>query len=467
MINIYNSLTGKKEEFKPLEDMKVKMYACGITVSKPAHIGHAYQAIVFDMIVKYFTYCCYDVFYVRNYTDVDDKIIEMANTLGENPITYAQNLIKKTDDEMEHIGVKYPNIFAKVTDHIPDIISFIEKLIEKGFAYITDDGDVYYEVSKFPAYGKLSNNTIDNTLDGVRKKNEDNKRSANDFALWKKAKEGEIFWDSPWGKGRPGWHIECSTMSIKYLGETFDIHGGGRDLKFPHHENEIAQSEAMTGKKFANYWVHNGLVKINGEKMSKSLNNTILLSDLIKEFDTEVIRMALLNNIYSSDINVTDDLFTTIEKQLYGFYKTLNITNTFKGDLTKTNELLAKLKSDFENSMNDNFNTACAISLLFPLFNTINENINNYDLLVVLEELKKLYYPLGIFQTKPVDFINKMKNKYLNNITVEEINNAIAKRMEAKQNKDYLLADSIRHNLELKGIILEDRRDGTIWDINI
>lgn len=466
MINVYNSLNNKKEEFKPLNDGKITMYACGITVSKPAHIGHAYQAVVFDMIVKYFEYRGYDVKYVRNYTDVDDKIIACANEKGISPLKYAEELIEETDKEMKALGVKDPYIFAKVTEHIDDIIVFISKLIEKGYAYVTENGDVFFEVSKFKSYGKLSNNVVENNLVAVRKKLEDNKKNNEDFALWKSAKEGEIFWDSPWGKGRPGWHIECSTMSIKYLGETLDIHGGGRDLKFPHHENEIAQSEALTGKTFANYWIHNGLVKINGEKMSKSLNNSILLKDLLEEYDKEVIRMLLLNNSYQSDLNIMDGMFNNVEKHLYGFYQTLLKLNNIE-DKTKSKELISKLDNDFVKAMDDNFNTPIVISYLFDIFNEINKNINEYDYETIMNGLSKIYYSIGIFQTEPQEFVNNLRKKYMKDITVEYIEEKINQRKTAKENKNFEEADNIRKELEEKNIQLKDTREGTIWDIII
>ena len=271
-LRIYNVLNRKKEEFEPIESGKVRMYACGITASGEAHVGHAYQAIVFDIIRKYLEYLGYKVTYVRNYTDVDDKIILKARKLGVNPTKYANDIMKSIDQDLAIIGVDRPSIQSKATECIEDMIEFIQKLIEKGYAYSTKEGNVFFEVSKFKDYGKLSHQDLDEQLIAVRKELEPGKQNEKDFALWKNAKDDEIWWDSPWGKGRPGWHIECSTMSMKYLGETIDIHGGGRDLVFPHHENEIAQSEALTGKQFSNYWIHNGLIKVNGQKMRKLLS---------------------------------------------------------------------------------------------------------------------------------------------------------------------------------------------------
>ena len=316
MLKIYNVLTGKKEEFKTIEEGKVKMYACGITVSDNAHIGHAYQAAIFDTIRKYLEYVGYDVTYVRNYTDVDDKIIINARQKGVNPLAYAEQYIEKTEEELKALNIARPTIQSRATECIDDMIHIISKLIEKGHAYSTPEGNVYFKVDSFANYGAFSHRTVEEQLDGVRKEVEPGKQDSRDFALWKAAGDDEIYWESPWGKGRPGWHIECSAMSIKYLGETLDIHGGGKDLKFPHHENEIAQSEAVTGKKFANFWIHNGLVKINGQKMSKSLGNGILIQELIEKYNPDVIKMTLLQNNYRSDINIMDGMFEQNEKNI-------------------------------------------------------------------------------------------------------------------------------------------------------
>ena len=324
-LKVYNVLTRKKEEFVPQEENKVKMYACGITVSDNAHIGHAYQAVVFDVIRKYLRYKGYDVTYVRNYTDVDDKIIINARNVGMNPIDYAEKFIEKTNKELEELNVEEPTIQARATESIEDMVKFVQELVDKDYAYVAFDGSVYFRVSKFKDYGKFSNRLIDESLVGVRKDIEPGKEDDRDFAIWKSAGDDEIFWDTPWGKGRPGWHIECSTMSRKFLGDTLDIHGGGRDLLFPHHENEIAQSEALTGKRFSNYWLHNGLVKVNGQKMSKSLGNGILLEDLLKEYNSDVIKITLLQNQYRSDINVIDGIFDQYEGKVYSIYKLIKL----------------------------------------------------------------------------------------------------------------------------------------------
>ena len=279
-MKIYNSLTKRKEEFIPLEGNKVKMYACGITVSGEAHIGHAYQALIYDIMRKYLKKLGYDVTYARNYTDVDDKIIAKSHETGIPADEYAEKMIENINAAMDRFHVDDPDVWLKATENIQNIIDFVSALIEKGHAYATKNGDVYFDVASYPAYGQLSNRNIEDALDGVRVDNDEEKKNAYDFALWKSAKPGEICWDSPWGKGRPGWHIECSAMNRTAFGDQIDIHGGGRDLIFPHHENEIAQTEALTGKQFVKYWTHNGLIKVNGQKMSKSLGNRLLLNDL-------------------------------------------------------------------------------------------------------------------------------------------------------------------------------------------
>ncbi len=307
-MRIYNTRTRRKEEFIPLEEGKVKMYACGITVSGEAHVGHGYQALVYDVMRKYLEKKGYDVVYARNYTDVDDKIIARSAETGIPADVYAREMIKKIDGVMREMDVDDPTLWLKATENIGNIIDFIEKLIASGHAYAADNGDVYFEVSSFKNYGCLSNRSVEDMLDGVRVENNEDKRSPADFALWKAAKEGEISWDSPWGKGRPGWHIECSVMNYTAFGDQIDIHGGGRDLIFPHHENEIAQTESITGKRFSTFWTHNGLIKVNGQKMSKSLGNSLLLEDLLKKYTNEAIKFALLQNNYRNDINITDDV---------------------------------------------------------------------------------------------------------------------------------------------------------------
>lgn len=474
-LKINNTLTGHKEEFKSIEKDKVKMYACGITVSGDAHIGHAYQAVIFDMIRKYLEYSGYSVKYVRNYTDVDDKIIINARKKGVDPLEYAQHYIDKTNKELKLLGVEEPTIQARATECIPDMIEFISKLIDKGHAYATDDGNVYFDVTSFKNYGEFSNKKLDELLSGVRKELEPGKKDERDFALWKKAGNDEIYWDSPWGKGRPGWHIECSTMSMKFLGETLDIHGGGRDLKFPHHENEIAQSEALTGKRFSNYWIHNGLVKINGQKMSKSLGNGILLEDLLKEYDSDVIKMTLLRNKYSSDLNVVPGMFEETEKRVYIIYRILNFTNNFSGELQPNRESLIykEIVKDFNISMSDDFNASICLSKLISRLGTLINMMTNkkemQSLVDAVAAIKDTYTVLGLFTKQPLLVIENIKNKYLskNNITEEQIIDLIEKRKKLKNEGNYLESDKIREKLQEKGIEIRDTREGVTWDVVI
>ncbi len=470
-LKVYNVLTKKREEFIPQKKKQVKMYACGITVSDNAHIGHAFQAIVFDMIRRYFEFNDYRVMYVRNYTDVDDKIIAKARDLKQDPRVFAENLIYKTDEELALLDVKPPTVLARATECIDEMVTFIEKLIKKGYAYATDNGDVYFAVEKFANYGKFSNRTLDKNVAGVRKEIEAGKKSEHDFALWKNAGDDEIYWDSPWGKGRPGWHIECSAMSMKYLGETLDIHGGGEDLLFPHHENEIAQTEALTGKKFARFWIHNGLVNINGQKMSKSLGNVILLEDLLKEYNRDVIRMTLLQSNYRSDVNIVSGAFKQTEKKIYHFYQLMRKIEQV-GELDNDHEMLKKIRTDFKKAMDNDFNTPVALANLINYMSEIEKMLaeNQFvGLINIKEEIIKNYYVLGILQQEPILVINEIKHKYLekNQITEKEVQEIIAKRKIAKENGDYREADDLRNQLLKKGVTLQDTKEKTNWDIEI
>ena len=456
-MKIYNSLTRTKEEFKPLKDGEVKMYACGITVSGEAHIGHAIQAMVFDIIRKYLEKKGYKVTYARNYTDVDDKIIANALKLGVNPLDFAKANIIKIDEEMDKLGVEKATLTLKATETIPQIIEFISKLIKKGYAYTTKEGDVYYDVEKFKDYGKLSNRNLEDAKNGVRVELLENKHSPLDFALWKSAKPEEIYWESPWGKGRPGWHIECSAMNYYNLGEQIDIHGGGRDLIFPHHENEIAQTEALTGKQFAKYWIHNGLVKINGQKMSKSLGNGITLKDLLNKYDNEVIRFALLQTNYKNDINIVDGLFDEAEKQLYNFYVTIkNVEKTYKSDKVNSN-----IDKEFNECMDDDFNTSKAISNLFGYFKQINNKLKNDDETCIedVNAIKQTYSLLGLFKHNADDFICEIDNKNNSKIPDEVINLA-QERWLAKQSKDFSKADELRNKITELGYTIKDSKEG-------
>ena len=472
-LKVYNVLTRKKEEFIPLNGKNVNMYACGITVSGNAHIGHAYQAIIFDMIRKYLEFKDYKVKYVRNYTDVDDKIILKARELKMDPKEYAKELIIKTNSELDALGVDRPDVMSNATDCIQDMIEFISKLIETNHAYSTKDGNVFFRVSSFPNYGNFSNRVIDESLVGVRKEIEPGKEDDKDFALWKTAKDDEIFWDSPWGKGRPGWHIECSTMSMKFLGETLDIHGGGKDLLFPHHENEIAQSESLTGKQFSKYWIHNGLVKVNGQKMSKSLNNGILLEDLIKKYNKDVTRMTLLQNNYRSDLNIMDGIFESNEKNIYHIYNLFKTINLNALDLTvnSSSDIYKKVTDEFIEAMDNDFNTSLAIANIFNYASEISQKINKSSekqyLLDMMGAIKNTYKVLGMFNQDPQSVIDEINKKYmeLHNTNEKEIVSLIEKRNDFKKSGDYESADKIRNELQSKGIEIKDTREGTIWEV--
>ncbi len=455
-LKIYNSLTKQKEEFQPINDNKVKMYACGITVSGEAHIGHAIQAMIFDIIRKYLEKKGYDVTYARNYTDVDDKIINNANKLGVNPMDFAKENMAKIENEMSRLCVHSATMTLKATEHIERIIEFVSKLIDKGFAYPTDNGDVYFAVESFGGYGKLSNRNLEDAMSGVRIETEENKKNPLDFALWKSAKPNEISWDSPWGKGRPGWHIECSVMNYYNLGEQIDIHGGGRDLIFPHHENEIAQTEALTGKTFAKYWIHNGLVKINGQKMSKSLNNSIYLKDLLDKYDNEVIRFALLQTNYKNDINITDNIFEEALSHMKCFYETLAKVDKLGRNTDTINDNIDK---EFDEAMDDDFNTAKAIANLFGYFKTINSKLASGDMSAISDAkaIRETYALLGLFKYSPDEFLSKITKE--DNIP-ENIKDLAEKRWQAKQNKDWATADTLRQELFNLGYTIKDNKEG-------
>lgn len=479
-MKIYNSLTKKKEEFVPIEKDNVKMYACGITVYDDSHIGHARASVTYDMVCCYLRFLGYKVKYVRNYTDVDDKIIARANALNMNALDYSEDRIKAAEDVFKKLGADFPDVKCKASENIENIIDFVSKLIEKGYAYPTEKGDVYYSVKKFKDYGKLSNINTEDLLNGVRKDVEEGKKDPLDFAVWKSAKPGEISWKSPWGNGRPGWHIECSCMVLHNLGETIDIHGGGKDLIFPHHENEIAQSEALTGKPLANYWMHNGLIKINGQKMSKSLGNSLTIKHALELYNPEVIRYAIVSKNYSSDIDLGESEFAIAEKHLYYFYNTINAIDKFLEENTKMkevpNEVADEIENKFKQAMDDDFNTPVAIANLFTDFKYVNNLLKNnkieidekaYILNKIKNEIVRCYNVIGIFKEDANELIEDLKSKYINklDLKVEDIEQEIINRAVAKSEKNYDIADRIRKELDEKGIILNDSKEGTTWDI--
>ena len=457
-MKIYNTLTGKKQEFTPIEQGKVKMYACGITVSGEAHIGHAYQALIYDIIRKYLEKIGYDVTYARNYTDVDDKIIAKSNETGIPADRYALMMIKNIDKQMARLKVDEPNVWIKATQCIEDIIGFVQTLIEKGHAYATEKGDVYFSVDSFPSYGRLSHRNLEDAMNGVRVENDESKRNPLDFALWKSAKEGEPSWTSPWGEGRPGWHIECSAMNKKAFGEQIDIHGGGRDLIFPHHENEIAQTEALTGKPFVNYWRHNGLIKVNGQKMSKSLGNSLLLKDLMDKYSPETVKFALLQTNYRGDINVTDNLFPDAEKHLVEFYRVYALAQE-KG--IAIDGEYPEIDQEFNSAMSDDFNTALAISNLYGYFKKAKNLLANGDVLggAMLNQIKKTYSLLGLFEEDAVAFV-KQYAKEEKVDAPQEVIDVANERLLARQNKDWAKSDQLRAVINDMGYDIKDAKDG-------
>lgn len=432
------------------------MYACGITVSGEAHIGHAFQALIYDIMRKYLEKEGYEVTYARNYTDVDDKIIRRAAEVGVPADVYAENMIKKIDASMRRFGVDDPTVWLKATENIGNIISFIEDLIKKGHAYPTESGDVYFDVETDKGYGHLSNRKFEDALDGVRIENDEQKKNAYDFALWKSAKPGEISWDSPWGKGRPGWHIECSAMNKAAFGDEIDIHGGGKDLIFPHHENEIAQSECLTGKQFVRYWVHNGLIKVNGQKMSKSLGNSLLLDDLLDHYSNEAIKFALLETNYRNDINITDSLFPDAEKHLGEFYSVIKAVEEKFGSVEGGNEQIDK---EFNEAMSDDFNTALAISNLYGYFKTIKKELAAGDEQAArdLNQIKKTYALLGFFKHDAKEYLQKYAAK---ESVPEEVVRLAEERKAARENKDWAKSDLLREKLASLGYAVKDSKAG-------
>ncbi len=454
-MKIYNSLTRRKETFQPLEQGKVKMYACGITVSGEAHIGHAFQALIYDVFRKFLEKQGYEVSYARNYTDVDDKIIARSKETGIPADKYAQKMIENIDRVMARAEIDEPTLWLKATENIGNIISFIRELIEKGHAYEAN-GNVFFDVDSFPAYGALSGRSKEDMLDGVRVENDGSKKNPYDFALWKAAKEGEIQWDSPWGKGRPGWHIECSAMNRAAFGDQIDLHGGGRDLVFPHHENEIAQSEALTGKQFAKYWTHNGLIKVNGQKMSKSLGNSLLLGDLLDRYSPDAIKFALLSSNYRGDLNITDTLFSEAEEHLARFYAVIRkAEQTFPAEQGKA----AEIDERFDADMSDDFNTALALSDLFGYFKEIAKLIDSGDPLArrMTNQVKETYSLLGLFKKSPEEYLARYADR---EEAPEEVKLLADERRKARAEKNWAKSDELRDRIKALGYSVKDTKDG-------
>ncbi len=455
-MKIYNTLTRRKETFEPLEAGKVKMYACGITVSGEAHVGHGFQALIYDIFRKFLEKQGYKVTYARNYTDVDDKIIAKSKETGIPADRYAQMMIEDIDAVMARMRVDEPDVWLKATENIGNIIAFVQALIEKGHAYAAENGDVYFDVDSFSAYGQLSGRSKDDMLDGVRVENDGSKKNPYDFALWKRAKEGEICWDSPWGKGRPGWHIECSAMNRAAFGEQIDIHGGGRDLVFPHHENEIAQSEALTGKRFAKYWMHNGLIKVNGQKMSKSLGNSLLLSDLLDKYSDEAIKFALLSSGYRNDVNITDTFFSDAEAHLVRFYTALaRAEKAFPAENGGEEEIDKK----FDLAMSDDFNAALALADLFGYVKEISRLTEAGDSRAkrMANQIRRTYSLLGLFRRDAEAYLNEYgKAKDV----PEDVLALAEERKAARANRDWAKSDELRERLKALGYAVKDGKEG-------
>ncbi|EGT3708311.1 cysteine--tRNA ligase [Clostridioides difficile] len=462
-MKVYNTLTRTKEEFVPLEEGKVKMYVCGPTVYNYIHIGNARPFIIFDTLRRYLEYRGYDVTYVQNFTDVDDKIINRSHEEGISPEEVAAKYIKEYFVDCDGLGIKRATVHPQVTDNIQQIIEFIKELEYKGYAYAVN-GDVYFDTNKFEGYGKLSGQKQEDLEAGARIEVNDQKRHPMDFVLWKAKKEGEPGWDSPWGEGRPGWHIECSVMSKRYLGETIDIHAGGQDLTFPHHENEIAQSEARSGKIFSKYWMHNGYININDEKMSKSKGNFFTVRDISKLYDLEIVRFFMLSAHYRNPVNFSDEMLNQAKAGLERLYNTkekleFTLSNLVESPLTEKEVELVKELDDFRqkfiDAMDDDVNTADAVSVIFELAKLINSNVDENSSLEFAKKCLDEFNEL----TGVLNIVNKKKDTVLD----KDIEELIQKRTDAKKNKEFQLADDIRQQLLDMGIVLEDTRQGVKW----
>ncbi|MCL4268412.1 MAG: cysteine--tRNA ligase [Anaerolineales bacterium] len=462
MLKIYNTLTRKTEEFQTLEPGKVKMYVCGVTVYNDAHVGHAMSAIVFDIIRRYLQYRGYDVKHVMNYTDVDDKIINRANALGEDPLKLSARYIADYAADLKSLNVLPATSNPQVSTTMPLIIQFIEGLIQKGHAYAAENGDVYFRVTSDDDYGRLSGRKLEDMQAGARIEVGEQKEHPMDFALWKSAKPGEIFWESPWGKGRPGWHIECSAMNLAELGEQIDIHGGGNDLIFPHHENEIAQSESYTGKEFSRYWIHNGMLQLGGEKMSKSLGNIVSIKEFLSKRSSDVMRMLVLNGTYRAPLMFNDETLDAAERNVERLKSALKPASSSASGLSAeaASALSASIESagsNFTDAMDNDFNTAGAVASLFELsksINTARDNSATADQLKPAQEtFKQLAGVLGL----------TLEEKKGSSEDEAKINALIEERTQARKDKNWKRSDEIRDQLKAMGVTIEDSKDGTTW----
>ena len=452
MIKIFNTFTSKKEDFKPITENHVKMYVCGMTVYDDCHVGHARVLIVFDLIYRWFLNSGYDVTYVRNITDIDDKIIKKSNDEGCHFKELTTRYIESMQEDSKVLNIIPPTFQPKATEAISSMIKMISILVEKCFAYVGNNGDVFFEISKFNNYGKLSKKNIDDLNAGSRVKVDDNKKSFGDFVLWKLSKDDEPSWDSPWGKGRPGWHIECSAMSSDILGASFDIHGGGQDLIFPHHENEIAQSESCHDHKMANYWIHNGFVNVDDEKMSKSLGNFFTLKNVLKNYSGEIIRFFVYKSHYRSPLNYSDQNLNDAKAAVEKIYLALRPYKCIQVDLDWSKPSLNNIKD----ALDDDFNSPKAISIIFELISELNKSSNEN----LANEIYSVLKVIGLMAIPQEEFFIKSSK-----IDQGHIEKLIEKRMQAKKQKDYQKADELRNEIDSLGVILEDTPDGTVWRI--
>lgn len=463
MIKVYNTLTKKKEEFKPLVAGKVKMYVCGPTVYNFFHIGNGRTFIVFDTIRRYFEYRGYEVEFVQNFTDIDDKMIKRANEENTTVKEVGDKYIKEYYEDADNLNIERATVNPRATEYITQIIDFVKGLVDKGFAYEVD-GDVYFSTKKFGDYGKLSGQNIEDLQSGARISIDERKKDPMDFAIWKAQKPGEPAWKSPWGMGRPGWHIECSCMAKNILGDTIDIHAGGSDLAFPHHENEIAQSEALTGKTFANYWLHSAFVNVNNQKMSKSLNNFLTARAALEKFDADVIRFLMLSAHYRQQLNFSEELLLSAKASVERIYNTIyNLENLL--DEVRTTHItdeekkylqsLNKYKEKYIEKMDDDFNTADAITAIFDLIKDVNINVNIDSSKELITGCLNLIRELG----KPLGMLQKSTKVNLD----DEIQKLVNERQQARKDKNWALADKIRDDLKSRGIVLEDTPQGIRW----
>ncbi|MHB8894641.1 MAG: cysteine--tRNA ligase [Candidatus Geothermincolia bacterium] len=477
-LHIFNTRTGRKEEFLPLAPPRVGMYVCGVTVYDLSHLGHGRGALVFDLVRRYLAYAGYQVTYVRNYTDIDDKIIKRAAERGVPWQELAETYIREYVKDMNALGVRPADIEPRATDHIAEIIALVAALVDKGAAYAVD-GDVCFRVKSFPAYGELGHRELEEMQAGARVEVDPRKEDPMDFALWKSSKPGEPWWESPWGPGRPGWHIECSAMAMKHLGEQLDLHGGGKDLAFPHHENEIAQTEAVTGRPFVRIWMHNGFVNVNHEKMSKSLGNFFTIRDVLKKFDAEALRLFLLGTHYRSPIDFSDQQLADATRTLDRIYRLIEEADTLAAAAAdgprdaEAAAAVANLDAHFREAMDDDFNTASAIGEVFKAARAVSGalarggGLDRATLAAFGSTLRRIGEVLGLFTSEPAAWFDRLRSLeqsgLAGDVDAAWVEGKIAERAAARAARDFAAADRVRRELLERGVTLEDTPGGTTW----